>query len=425
MRYPGREKYIREEPAWPRTVTEVSAAWLESVMGSRVASFHVARIDDGVLADLCRVTVSFRDGEPADEPGALRDGCAALPQRPTMDQLRAHARAGLPVSLVMKVSKSIPTVRGLCVAMEVYDREVNFYNRLIDEMPVRTPACYGVWKDGPEFCIVLEDLALHNKVFNIVTRCPSVAQLKEVASEAAKLHAKFFQHPLLESDPLIKPWARETLAMDMVVQAFPVAYPVSKEKYLASYKRTITNGHEPLDKMFDAMTADPARCVRFFDVLHARLASRPRTFIHFDTRCDNVFDAPSPGGGAPTYTFVDWQLYIAGPPAIELGQLMQMTLRPEDAHHAKEIEAHYYQRLCELNPSVAEAYTAADLREDYKLVLIWFYAFVSAFIAESLQDLVKVPSQEALWGAIFLRMPAMLMEYNVVEAWATIWAEVA
>jgi hypothetical protein len=78
-----------------------------------------------------------------------------------------------------------------------------------------------------------------------------------------------------------------------------------------------------------------------------------------------------------------------------------------------------------MNPAVAKTYSAADLREDYPLVVLMIYCLAGAFLTETLQDLVKQPAQKALWDNALIRIPALMMEYDVPKIWAALWEKVA
>ena len=75
----------------------------------------------------------------------------------------------LPTSCFVKCTKEIPEVVELCLATQVYAKEVYFYSTLIEKVRdvIRVPECYGIFKDEDdeeckEFCLVLEDFDQDN-----------------------------------------------------------------------------------------------------------------------------------------------------------------------------------------------------------------------------------------------------------------------
>ena len=129
----------RDFPLYPKEVTN---DFLSKCFGESVISFELdtSMTAGGVLADAFRVFNICYD--------KVND---------------------LPTSCFVKCTKEIPEVVELCLATQVYAKEVFFYSTLIEKVRdvIRVPECYGIFKDEDdeeckEFCLVLEDFDQDN-----------------------------------------------------------------------------------------------------------------------------------------------------------------------------------------------------------------------------------------------------------------------
>ena len=75
----------------------------------------------------------------------------------------ATGSSNAPISLVGKFPSDDPSSRATGVALQNFLKEVRFYQQLQTRLSIRTPRCYfaEIEGEGPEFFLLLEDLAPH------------------------------------------------------------------------------------------------------------------------------------------------------------------------------------------------------------------------------------------------------------------------
>ena len=105
-----------------------------------------------------------------------------------------------------------------------------------------------------------------------------------------------------------------------------------------------------------------------------RWGTRPKTLIHGDGHPGNLFQhKPS-----KEYTWIDWQLYTAGPPGFEIAQGIGLGLQKPSKAAAEEVAKGYYAELLKQGPpGLAEEYTYDMLWEDMLCgMLLWNTTYV-------------------------------------------------
>ena len=124
----------------PKTSEEVTPEWLNEVLddsitgGAQVSSIEKEIIGEGAgfLGELARLALTYDREAPA-----------------------------APSSMVVKLPTQDESVRNLAQLINVYEREIRFYEQIADEMPMRTPRCYFSHADVAkgDYVLLLEDLA--------------------------------------------------------------------------------------------------------------------------------------------------------------------------------------------------------------------------------------------------------------------------
>ena len=133
------------------------------------------------------IDVSFLEGGVLSDAYRVRLACP-------------DSRADVPASVVVKLPSSTAERREFAVSVDAYTKELNFYQHLATRVPIRSPKIYASLSDGSsainDFVIAMEDLALHSKVFDQVEDPPGEAFARQIALEAAKLHAAYWESPV-------------------------------------------------------------------------------------------------------------------------------------------------------------------------------------------------------------------------------------
>ena len=105
-------------------------------------------------------------------------------------------------SVVVKLPCLVDQRREYAVGVNVYAKEVAFYQQLAQQVPVRCPKVYGCVTDGSATCegfaIVMEDLTSHSTVFDQIEDPPDEVFVRRIALDAAQLHATFWESPMLD-----------------------------------------------------------------------------------------------------------------------------------------------------------------------------------------------------------------------------------
>jgi hypothetical protein len=379
---------------FPRTAEAITNAWLSHILGAPVAGFDTTFIEGGVLSDAFKLH-DIRYEEPApDAPG----------------------------SVVVKLAQTEQERRDSATAGNAYLKELNFFRYLADEIPVRAPHVYAVHTDGSEtseyFVIVMEDLTTHSKVFDQVDDQPDLAFSRKIALEAAKMHAKYWESPLLDEPWISNTPGRYVFPMDPLCRQSPVTLDTFRtlwdEKFGVDPLRSFGDDFEELTLLLTG-----PHCNAIHDGIYEVLSQRPHTLIHSDLRADNVFRTrPDLGKSVEDseVTFIDWQLLTAGPPGPEFTQAWQHSIAPEVRRHDKEILKVYHDTLIALNPA-AQAYTYDNLLVDYILgFCFWWSALIT--LGTTVLPAFDTPEgvrMKALWGQGLPYMQQAMLDHDCLS----------
>ncbi|MEX0683543.1 MAG: oxidoreductase family protein [Dehalococcoidia bacterium] len=380
---------------FPTTADAITNEWLSSVLGAEVTGFTTTFLEGGVLADAFKLHSITYKGNPADAPS----------------------------SVVVKVPNAVKERREMAIANNAYVKELFFFRDLAEHVPVRSPKLYGCFTDGSHTCasfiIVMEDLSTHSKVFDQVDDTPDVACARQVALEAAAMHAKFW-----ESDTTRLPWigradGRYVFAFDGASRMANAAWPEFLRLWHQMYGRDFFHSEPDGDLEELAVMLTGPKCGGIIDRIYDVLSSRPKTLLHGDLRADNIFRThPERGKSAEesTLTFIDWQAVHAGPPGPEFAQAFFNSLEPEVRRHDRDILREYHARLVTLNPDAA-SYTYDMLIEDYALSMCFWWTAIVTIGAGTLPifDRPEGARMKRLWEKGAVRAKAAMRELDCLS----------
>lgn len=234
---------------------------------------------------------------------------------------------GAPASLLGKFPSEDPTSRAAGVALRNYLKEVRFYRELADRVGIRTPRCYfaEILDAGPEFALVLEDLAPAQPGNQLIGCRTAVA--RAAVLELVGLHAPGWNDRGL----LGVPWLDDgATAGESATQA---AYQAQLPGFLDRYGSRLGDAHRRIIQAAGERSGafTPRRA--------------PFSLIHVDYRLDNLLidERHDP----PQITAVDWQSITLGPPLNDVAYFLGAGMLAEPRRAVEErLVREYHERLC-------------------------------------------------------------------------------
>ena len=247
----------------------------------------------------------------------------------------------------------------VAVKLKLYDREWQFYeSKLAAEVPVRVPGYLGSLRDatGRTYGVLLEDLCQPGAVLS-----PDLDEQGVIltAQHAAKLHAKYWNDPRLDSGELGIRRHDDAWFKPAWQDACKGYWPTFEAKWRAR------EGALP-DIAFDIGKA----LVEHYDWVQTAISSAPHTFVHGDVKPGNMFLM---GDGTPA--FIDWQYTAVGKGCSDL---CFMIIEGYDVPTAARLEP--IVRKAYLDALIAEGvkdYDMAALERDWQLATLHFPFYVA------------------------------------------------
>ncbi|HET7049321.1 MAG TPA: phosphotransferase [Solirubrobacteraceae bacterium] len=283
-----------EAPVLP-TVNDLTAAWLESALGTGpIAAFGVQQIGTGQMSRNYRVAIDYAS--------AADDG---------------------PRSVVLKTASPDETSRGTGLRLGIYEREIRFYRELAPRLSGPLAACHvaAFEPEGGWFTLVLEDAAPALQGDQIAG-C-TVDQARMAVHELARLHAPVFANPELS----VTPWLNQPNPLGQAVMAPLLGV------FLERYADRVSPEHQDV-------------CRRFVACLDDWVADRrpPLGLVHGDYRLDNMLFGT--GGAQRRFVVVDWQTVGWGPAMTDVSYFLGASLSLEDRRGCEEaLVREYFEQL--------------------------------------------------------------------------------
>jgi hypothetical protein len=268
-------------PAKPQDFT---ANWLQSALASQLAESN-ARVRD--------VKAVYHE-----TPGQTADTILLT--------LQYGGETTLPDRMFCKVNTRNADTLEIVKSMDLYRREVAFYNQ-VDDVGLPVPACYyGAFDPASyQFVLLLEDLS--------EGICPSWGISESQARDAIALlpsfHARWWNSP-------------EARRFDWAIQ-------LDETRYWSNWRAdTPVNLERAIAKLGKALTDDFITTVSLaldkWDALLAYLATRPFSLVHGDYHFKQIFFPRDDGVGR--LAVFDWQFPYVAPGPWDLARVMGATL---------------------------------------------------------------------------------------------------
>ncbi len=250
--------------------------------GVRVAGFEAETVGTGQIGRCVRFTLAYA-GDAGAAPRTL------VGKFPSLDALSSQTG----------------------VQLRNYAREVYFYRELAARFPVAKPRCYWaeIRGEGPEFALILEDMAPAKQGDQLAGCSPEVA--RAAVCELAKLHGPSWMDASLRGRPLIAEPSAEgaAAARDFYAQMLPA--------FLARFAPRLADDERAIIAAVAESQGPPHR-----------YPVEPWSLVHIDYRLDNLLideRGPTPRIAA----VVDWQSLVLGSPLSDVAYFLGASLLPE------------------------------------------------------------------------------------------------
>ncbi len=253
----------------PNSAAELTADWFSAAMGDGATCTSVRAeplgVGVGLVGQLYRCDLAW-------------DGVAASG--------RAH-----PTRVVAKLAAAGDESRFVATVLNMYGRELGFYQELSAHTDLAHPACYYSDHDpvSQDAVLLLEDVAPRGEQLDQV-RGATLAQAEPALRAIARLHAQWWEHDRLTQSPWLLRLCDDPYP-GAVQFAFGAGWP-NVQDYCADQ---ITPKVQALGDGF----------VEQIPAIFASLCDGPLTLSHADWRLDNLFFT---GDEAQPVVAVDWQL---------------------------------------------------------------------------------------------------------------------
>ncbi len=315
--------------AFPRSSGEVTVAWLQRVLESRldgasVTAFECSDIGAGVgvLGEIVRLELSY------------------------------DKKTSAPVTLIGKFASSGREAREIADTFGFYESEVRFYRELASQTPLRSPECLFAEHDAEtqDFALLLEDVRDAAMADQVLGCSPERAEL--AIRSVARMHGSFWGDARLDR----LPWLHRLRDPNFLVEVpamFRRNAPVSLERLV---------GRVP--EWFPPVAERYAACL---PAMLRALDALPRTFIHGDYRLDNMLFGA--GAGAPPLTVLDWHIALNGPGIFDVGYFLAQSLDSEVRRaHERDLLAIYAEELAKHGGPQLDR---EPLLQSYRLVCLY------------------------------------------------------
>jgi hypothetical protein len=232
--------------------------------------------------------------------------------------------------------------------LQLYAREYYFYDAISKYVKdVRIPKFVGLVKDEnyKSIGVLLQNLYIGGKlVANLNLNVVSIDISLKIIDKMARLHAQFWNKPLLNAFPLLK------TATDPCFYPFCSNYISEKWPiFVNKWNKVLTSEQISLGEQIKN---------RFQDT-QLRMSQSNTTFLHGDVKSPNIF-YDTENGSEPV--FLDWQHCSIGKGAQDLAFFIIESFDMNNIDNVMPLFKHYY--YCKLVEYGVKKYTKAEFEVD-------------------------------------------------------------
>jgi hypothetical protein len=319
----------------PTSPGALTAEWLTGALRSRgaikdasVTSFDVKVIGEGAgfMGQLAKLTLTYDKAEP-----------------------------GAPQSLIGKFPAAAQENREVAMFFRFYEREVNFYEQIAEQVHLRIPKCYfsAFVPETGDYVLLLEDLAPRN-VGDQLAGC-TVEQAELCIRELAKFHAGWWENPKLDA----LDWM-PTLDAEWYVQAVQDGYGQAWPHFAEYFGKHLSPKMLRVAEGF----------IQHIDPMMRRFSQKPLTIVHADFRLDNLFFGEGPHEGLAV---IDWQISVRGRGTFDVGYFAGGTLPPSERKATERDLVELYHSV--LTQNGVRGYSFDQCWEDYRAALLFMIVY--------------------------------------------------
>ncbi len=242
----------------PRTVDDLTPEWCSEALGRTVTTVAATALGVGIglVGQLFRLELDGPDGAS---------------------------------TVVAKLAAPTDEGRFVATVLNMYGREVGFYNELSARTSVSHPRCHLAVHDSKtqDTALLLEDVSPRGRLLDQVAGC-SIREARPAIRTLARLHACFWDETSLDDTG----WLRR-LCDDPYPGAVAFAYDTAWPRVQEFFPELITDRVKTFGDGYAA----------HIPALFEKLCEPPLVLAHGDWRLDNLFFTPDDDVIA-----VDWQL---------------------------------------------------------------------------------------------------------------------
>jgi len=338
----------------PRTADELTPEWCSEVLGRPITSVSAIPLGVGIglVGQLFRLEL--------DSPGG-------------------------PLTVVAKLAAPTDDGRFVATVLNMYGREVGFYNELSGRTDVLHPRCHHAVHDPEtqDTALVLEDVSSRGRMLDQVAGC-SVREARPAIRTLARLHACFWDDSSLDDTG----WLRR-LCDDPYPGAVAFAYETAWPRVQEFFPELIS------DRVKAFGDGYAARIPALFD----KLCQPPLVLAHGDWRLDNLFFTPD-----DEVVVVDWQLIDRSVGPRDLAYLVTESIDVGDPSEYETAFATYLADLADLDIRPDEQWAFEMYR--YGTMLGFVYPVIAAG-ALTIDDPRHIDLTRAMFGRCLNALDAL------------------
>jgi len=275
----------------PNNISEIDHLWLTVVLsqsfpGTEVRSVHIGTVINGTATKVRLLLTYNEDGH----------------------------RHGLPPTMWFKAGLEAHSEEHSAI----YTGETLFYKHLAADLDIGLPIAYFAHVDARtgRSVLLLEDLLARNAVFLSAATAISLEQAASVVERLAKLHARYWNHPHLQTLDWLK--KGDSLLFDV-----SSSYLFEAENWQRALG--LPRGQFIKEKFSDRKKMRELMLHQLhYDRTHAHC------LIHGDAHCGNLYLSRD---GSPAY--IDWQVVMRGHWAHDIAYFICSSLSPSDRRHGE------------------------------------------------------------------------------------------
>ncbi len=313
----------------PETTKDITVDWLNQALhengflgDTNIVSFEHEQIGvgQGFLSDMAKLTLAYDRDAP-------------------------H----LPGTIIAKLPPSSPSAREAVRMINMFEREIGFYNEVAPRSPIRTPGLIysGIDSENQRYVLLMEDCSYCTQADPQLEGL-TYEQTKIIALKMADFHARWWDDENLLSFPWM-PKPKEPERMAMLINRFRANWDACAR--IEDFRKLLPDGGWEAGLKINKQR----------QWLIENMPGDKLTILHFDLRADNLFfdwDTPQD----PLIVF-DWSLAAIGRGVVDISFMLGFSLATELRRQVeKDVVKLYHQRLLDRGIS---GYTFDECWTDY------------------------------------------------------------